>query len=1027
MQPNNSLVVAESKTLDNESIDTHPWPGRPSTAPSAGSSHMRRSSQSSLRSESRTRTPISCVSRESMTGEDCARHRFIVWVAVKRNGSANMAASERLRCPLLRCGERFNGHEEMLRHLAECQHLSTGEYVCYECMKVERFNDKKCMCCLGRPTKKRRIINMAKHFFSNIGATKVRRDDHTPPTQSAPPSYDSLIVDMHEQDNQAPMQEPPRHEERDRGGEQSEAEQTHPELNGTQPLELDSTPLLPTAELDAANHVAHHTAILGSSGSCTETRQDLMSPAPTFIPTPRQSLGLPSMLQSNTGTSSSGGRRPSLVLDTQIDHHRTKPSTTYLSPGSSLRSSSYGISPITPWSASSKCSTIWSTARGRDTVLSSPITPISANANLTAPQEERVFGIEKDSDMRACSEDPCYYALGDTPELHGNSPRPSALPRLLSDPLMFSYDPEDGYSWLSSMNTEISLSTSVNMMFTDPNAKAPIPPAFLGSQLTGSETKALVGQVWDTLGEHLSSSVSKLDRLQNNPLAGRLRAQTTRMVASAGLTRLRRALTYNYASQPDPLEYLCFVHLMYSASLVLHEDSLVNRLNKLYEQAMDYGLLFDATYRDDYYQIVTTIWQQNLQESISRGRFGDSANRPTGNKGKEPDYHASQVAIANFDPLVTAGQNFLDELERTMINGNIQQPMEVLSSELWSSHFPSNQPGLQGHTPLTIASTFLVQDLCHRYHDSEDFLLKLKAIGQNAGAGYYVTIRKLELELIQTGKIYLTSSDFLDQYIPHVRGLCDQIYSQHGTRPRTEYHLFGISLFDSLLPSVSREPQQLQSEYPLIPYPEDDDFLRDLNKTFGWNSLMMSNTQQHPVSPPGVPGFGPTLDLTALHPAPSGPQITTGSPNHLLIRSDTSETPSDYTVSPAPLSDALLEIPTSSYGPTPPAKVQGEGRETPGLSTLGSSGPKVEASERCEICGYRPKGDPQWFKGSMAKHKKMQHSTNPPIIFKCPFPGCNSEYKNRRDNLRQHQIEKNHFVGDEAAQRRHKRKRKGDV
>lgn len=88
-----------------------------------------------------------------------------------------------------------------------------------------------------------------------------------------------------------------------------------------------------------------------------------------------------------------------------------------------------------------------------------------------------------------------------------------------------------------------------------------------------------------------------------------------------------------------------------------------------------------------------------------------------------------------------------------MINGNIQQPMEVLSSELWSSHFPSNQPGLQGHTPLTIASTFLVQDLCHRYHDSEDFLLKLKAIGQNAGAGYYVTIRKLELELIQTGKV----------------------------------------------------------------------------------------------------------------------------------------------------------------------------------------------------------------------------------------------------------------------------------
>ncbi|KAI1116870.1 hypothetical protein F5Y14DRAFT_36724 [Nemania sp. NC0429] len=935
-----------------------------------------------------------------------------------------MAASERLRCPLLRCGERFNGHEEMLRHLAQCQHLSTGEYVCYECMKVERFNDRKCMCCLGHPTKKRRIINMAKHFFSNIGTTKVRRDDHTPPTQSAPPSYDSLIADIHQQDGQAQTQETPQQEESNRNGEQSEAGQPHLELNGTELLELDSTPLLPTAELDTVNHDSQPTDILGSLGSCTETKGVLTSPAPAFLSRPRESLGPPSMLQPNTGTSSSGGRRPSLALNTQIDQHRTKPPTTYLSAGSSLGSGSCGISPITPWSASSKSSTIWSAARDRDTVLASPITPLSANTSLTVPQEELVFGIEKDTDMRACSEDPCHYAPGDGLELYGNSLRPSVLPRLLADPLMFSYDSGDSYSWLSSMNTETSLSTSVNMMFTDPNAKAPLPPTFLGSQIPGSETKTLVGQVWDTLGEHWSNSVAKLDTLQNNPLANRLRTQTPRMVASAGLTRLRRALSYDYTNQPDPLEYLCFVHLIYSFSLVLHEDNLVLRSDKLYEHAMAYGLLFDATYRDNYCQIVTTLWQQNSRESTSRARFGDSANRPTGNKGKEPDYHTSQVAIASFDILVAAGQNFLDELERIMVNGNIQQPMEVLSSELWSIHLSSNQSSLQGHTPLTIASTFLVQDLCQKYHDSEDFLLKLKDIVQNTQAGYYGTIRKLELELIQTGKIYLTSSDFLDQYIPHVRSLCDQIYSQHGTRPRTEYHLMGISLFDNLLRSVAREPQQLQSEYPLIPYPDDDDFLRDLNKTFGWHPLMMSNTQQQPVSPEGVPDFGSALDLTALHPAPSNTQINTGSPSHLLMRSDTSEEPSDYTVSPAPLSDVLLDIP---YGATPPAKVQGEGKETPGLSTLGSSGPKVEASERCEICGYRPKGDPQWFKGSMAKHKKMQHSTNPPVIFKCPFPGCNSEYKNRRDNLRQHQIEKNHFVGDEAAQRRHKRKRKGDV
>lgn len=208
-------------------------------------------------------------------------------------------------------------------------------------------------------------------------------------------------------------------------------------------------------------------------------------------------------------------------------------------------------------------------------------------------------------------------------------------------------------------------------------------------------------------------------------------------------------------------------------------------------------------------------------------------------------------------------------------------------------------------------------------------------------------------------------------------------------------------------------------------YPYEDDFFRDLNKTLAWGYPMIPSTQQ-PLSPQGVPGFGSTLDLTPLHPVPSDTQPTTGSPNTLPITSDASETHSDsYAISPAPLSDTHMEPSISgSYRPTPPLQAQGKEGETSSTSTLASSGQKVEANERCELCGYRPKGDPQWFKGSMAKHKKMQHSNNPPIIYKCPFPGCNSEYKNRKDNLRQHQIEKNHFVGDDATQQRtHKRKR----
>ncbi|KAI1738764.1 hypothetical protein F4680DRAFT_157757 [Xylaria scruposa] len=959
-----------------------------------------------------------------MSGEDCARQRFIVWAAVKRNRSDRMAASERLRCPLLRCGERFDEHEDMLRHLTQCQHLTTGEYVCYECMKVERFNDKRCTCCLGQPTKRRRIINMAKHFFSNIGSAKVRRENASPLTYNArsrPPSYDSLIVNRSEQHGEAQTTQ------RVERGTNVEPRQPQLELNGTELLELDSTPLRPTAELDAVSYNAHPTTRLGRLDSYADAGEAPASPVPSRISKPQQSPDFPDVLQMNTGALPSGGRRPSLALNTQVDQYRTKPYTAYLSPSSSFKSTSHSISPITPWSASSESSTIWTVASGRDALLASPITPLSANVHPTASQENGVSSAEKDIDLLNCPEHPCDYFLGDAAKSHEDSQLSSAIPRLLSGPLLSSYDPKDNYSWLSSMNTELSFSTSVNMMFTDPNTKTAMPPDFLGSQIPGSETKTLVEQVWDALGEHFSNSVSKLSRLQNNQLADNLRGYTPRMVASAGLLRFRRILGQGYSGRQDPLEYLCFIHLIYSISLVAHQDNLIIISNKLYEQAIAYSVLFDPTYRNSYCQIVTTIWQQNSHEAGEQ--FGDLTNRPTGNKGKEPDYHSGSMTIANPDPLVVTGQDFLDELENSIVNGSTQQPMEVLGSELWSLHFTSNQPSLQVPTPLTITSGYIVQDLYRRYHDSEDFLRKLKEIGQNARAGYYSTIRKLELELIQTGRTCFTSNDFLNQYIMQVRSLCDQVYAQPENRSRVEYHLLGVTLIDSLIRSVSREPQQSQeghAEYPLVPFSYDDQFLmQDLNKTFGWNYSMIHGTQQ-PVSAEGVAAFGSTLDLTALQSVTPDAQLATNSPNTLPMRSDASETSREsYTVSPAPLSDAPPDIPvSSSYRSTPPSQARGEGSETSGPSTLTSSSQKVEANERCEICGYRPKGDPQWFKGSMAKHKKMQHSTNPPIIYKCPFPGCNSEYKNRRDNLRQHQIEKNHFVGDEAAQRPPKRKRR---
>ncbi|KAK1758133.1 hypothetical protein QBC47DRAFT_458320 [Echria macrotheca] len=97
-----------------------------------------------------------------------------------------------------------------------------------------------------------------------------------------------------------------------------------------------------------------------------------------------------------------------------------------------------------------------------------------------------------------------------------------------------------------------------------------------------------------------------------------------------------------------------------------------------------------------------------------------------------------------------------------------------------------------------------------------------------------------------------------------------------------------------------------------------------------------------------------------------------------------------------PLTDSTAQASASS-NMTLPSDTDGKGESSE------QPAQKVDETSCCEICGYRPRGDPQWFKGSMAKHKKLQHSMPPPKIYKCPYPGCWRQYKNRPDKLRRHE------------------------
>ncbi|TVY73848.1 hypothetical protein Focb16_v005959 [Fusarium oxysporum f. sp. cubense] len=84
---------------------------------------------------------------------------------------------------------------------------------------------------------------------------------------------------------------------------------------------------------------------------------------------------------------------------------------------------------------------------------------------------------------------------------------------------------------------------------------------------------------------------------------------------------------------------------------------------------------------------------------------------------------------------------------------------------------------------------------------------------------------------------------------------------------------------------------------------------------------------------------------------------------------------------------------------------------TPSESQSAFSEGKAEV--QCDLCPYKPKGDPRWFLGSMAKHMKLKHSDKPPKVFRCNYPGCGKKYRNRQDNLYQHQRKHGHFTNGE--------------
>ncbi|RYP79356.1 hypothetical protein DL769_003037 [Monosporascus sp. CRB-8-3] len=793
-----------------------------------------------------------------------------------------------------------------------------------------------------------------------------------------PPPYESLGVYTHPQSEQHEQQEQP-----------------HIELNGREILELDSRPMVPAAQLDSVNYEPQAASDSEPSNIFNSVSNPTFS-SPTDSFTSHEGLSSResgSPIPPGQKRPSIGSARPLLALDTHMDRYRNVSRAKYLSPSSSLRStrSSQGISPVTPWSTSSGCTGNYTMLSSVDTAFTSPTSPFSPIGYPVPPQPECVYINPKDTER--CSRDLDDYALNPLPELPGDYPCISpAIPRGLSDPLLFSFEPKDNYSWMSSVDTTLSLGTSINVVFTDTDqgliTAPPVAPA------SCSTTRTLVESAWGALQEHVSSSLAKAAQIPGNPLAKQFQAESALTVFRRGLLSLRQML---HGKDPhDPLDYLCFVHIMYAFALVVHEDDMATRCNSLFKQALAYSAFVHPACSETYFQVVSTIWQP-MAEDQSQQRTDVSPSRSL-SKGKEPECYTNSRPAIGVDPLIVVAQDFLDELESTVVNGGGQGSAEAVPSALWSTHMAEMRHDALHTDAFAVTANYILQVLSQTFHDSTDLLSSLSVIGQRVKNHAVTTVRRLELEIMQAGK------------------------------------------------SLTSHPPQ-RSEEAAPPSPASmsflqDEFLETLGQTFddsegmGPDFLEPIEVEGHrPQSDTGdtriSEGIDPTVDPSQLHHIDSNahipPMQMTASRPHTLPANESYATSSIPPSGPPPTTKPEAITPLSQVAAAAdPSSTSTAG--TPAVTTNPKSS-KVEADECCEECGYRPKGAPQWFKGSMAKHKRLQHSTDPPVIYQCPFPGCTSAYKNRPDNLRQHQLEKNHFVGggdNEAARRPSKKRKKGD-
>lgn len=159
---------------------------------------------------------------------------------------------------------------------------------------------------------------------------------------------------------------------------------------------------------------------------------------------------------------------------------------------------------------------------------------------------------------------------------------------------------------------------------------------------------------------HVAESKERIRVVEQNPLADELRNLSPDAVGFTGLETLKKIL--DGIPVDSPIDTLCFVHLIYSFYLVIHERGAPTRGSKLFAQAVSYTSRLRQDHQA-YLSIVDLLWKPSdmkHEDVVGLIRKTSNASRERSLEGHGPGSSFAASESPAEDALVLVARFFLD-------------------------------------------------------------------------------------------------------------------------------------------------------------------------------------------------------------------------------------------------------------------------------------------------------------------------------------------------------------------------------